>query len=239
MFYEGEGSIPKIKRLIHSMTPNFASNAVESFMQTKTISELVTAINIGFDDIRTSLPIQVKRMYLAAKHVMIKESSRNGVTDSNTNVKFMTFGENGFLDCDSLRAKGVSEDDCPLSTNDLVIPILVDKTTSYIYVLEENKRLLTRLIPDTSNCEIVAEALYLRITRSSQFVYPTDEFMRKDLVCGGMFQHPTKKSFYYAITMDWKELVYIDKDLIFALPHVKNEIPEQVTTNNKRKHQTI
>ena len=211
------------------MTHNFAINAVDAFMQSKSLSELVSALKIAIEEETTIPNHSISRMFDAAKHIGVKESSRNGVMDSNRLIDHQFFGQNGFLDNDSLRAKGVDEGKCPISSHQIVIPIVVDMTTSKIYILEEGNGILFELKMDFSSTNIVADALYIRISHKIKNGVPANNFLRKNIVCGVLLQHPIRTSFYYAVTMDWKEMVFCDNVFKFVHPQVNNAIPENET----------
>jgi hypothetical protein len=228
----GEGSIPKVKKFIHDMKPNFAKNAATSHLQKLALDNLLSS---AYKEVRAKMAsndnveqhVHFNRLLKSVTESVEKDSSRNGVSDS-------------FIVCDQLEKpfSGVDQggeiaavykthahdptESCPIGRGDLVVPVVIDVNDNGIFIAVKGGTLV-RVHLSPHNCKHLLDGSFLYAQMLQLGTLKWTDKKRGELVCGLMLRHPDPDfcNHYYVIAMNWMEAALSHGQVLFRLPRFR------------------
>ena len=192
------------------------------------------------------IPDSVENMQEAATHYIMKSTATNGLSNACHVIGDQLLGDgNTYVDSENNNIQRYATIDAhPLYQlhNEIAIPIVVQLSTGnqYFLLLSKTEELLIPLHFRLSKPECVFNAWYFQF-KSFQGNLPTihtSDIYQRDLICALLLQHPSKKTYYYCVRMDWKELLLnVDTNRYeFSYPGLQVEM---VARARKRKQRGI
>ena len=194
----GEGSIPRLKQRINDMKKPFAKNALSSFYSKEAMIDLIDHalgnINVTQStDTYSNLPLE-----------SLIESARSIKTDGGDNhVSESIKDSDRLLDSENNLIGLVPKHE--LFECSPIIEMVVDKRDNNIYVLVDKKLRIFHQILVRSVAVKHCGCDYFSMDLSSIQV-DNSELIKDNLVCGVLCKHHTLPSYYYAVSLDWREL---------------------------------
>ena len=95
--------------------------------------------------------------------------------------------------------------------DEIAIPTVVQLSTGILYSLFVSKmeQILIPLDLKYSKSVCVFDAWYFKYSKfhGNLPTIPCSDIYQKDLICSVLLQHHSKKTYYYCVWMDWKELI--------------------------------
>ena len=192
------------------------------------------------------IPDSVENMQEAATHYIMKSTATNGFSNGCHVISNQLLGEgNTYVDSENNNIQRYATMEAhPLYErhNAIVIPIVVQLSTGnpYSLLVSKTEELLIPLHFHLSKPKCVFNAWYFQF-ESFQGNLPTihtSDIYQRDLICALLLQHPSKKTYYYCVRMDWKELLLnVDTNRYeFSYPGLQVEM---VARARKRKQRGI
>ena len=213
----GEGYIPILKKVIYDLRDNFSSNALNAVMRKVAYSDqfsmLVNSMSLSSE---SELPGSVTTMKKAASHYIMKSTETNGLSNACHAIGNLLLGDgNTYVDYENHNIhQYVNKDSHPVYDrhDELAIPIVVQLSTGILYSLFVSKTEQV-LIPLKVEyypwpvCEF--EAWYFKCHKFDDELptIPCSDIYQKDLICSVLLQHPSQKTYYNCVLMDWKKLI--------------------------------
>ena len=244
----GEGYIPILKKYIFDLRDNFSSNALNAVMRKVAYSDQFSMLlnNISITS-ESELPGSVTTMKKAASHYIMKSTETNGLSNACHAIGNQVLGDgNTYVDSENNNIhQYVNKDSHPLyhRHDEIAIPIVVQISTGILYSLFVSKTEQV-LIPLNVEyypwpvCEF--DAWYFKCHKFDDELptIPCSAIYQKDLICSVLLQHPSQKTYYYCVRMDWKELIpNIDNNTFeFSNPGLAVEMNARA---KKRKQRSI
>ena len=145
----------------------------------------------------------------------MKSTATNGLSNACHVIGNQLLGEsNTYVDSENNNIERYATKEAhPLNErhDEIAIPIVVQLSTGNPYSLfvSKTEELLIPLNFNLSEPECVFDAWYFKF-KSFHGNLPTihtSDIYQRDLICALLLQHPSKKTYYYCVRMDWKELL--------------------------------
>jgi hypothetical protein len=242
----GEGSIPKVKKFIHDMKPNFAKNAAASHLQKLALDNLLAS---AFKEVRAEMAgndddeqqEHYERLLKSVTESTEKESNRNGVPDS-----FVCSGEldKPFSGVDLggekaavYKTHGHDPQLCPIWRGDLAVPVVIDVNDNGIFIAVKDGTLV-RVHLSQHGCKQLLDGSFFYAKMLQSGTLKWTEKKRGELVCGLMLRHPDLAfcNHYYVIAMNWMEAAFSINQILFRLPRFRGATYEDGADEKSSQH---
>ena len=214
----GEGSIGKLKRLIHSTKEGFAFNVILKFLRSKTLSSLASQLQNNLVGSDSSYTATVAEMVKVLEHVAEKDSTLNGMPDCTNETS-------GRKDKNNQNLVGYKtlELPSPITSGSMVIPVAIHKPTNNILIYYKNEDVFRQ-------CKVIRATEEVKVCGADYFYFDNGRnnidagtIDKKDLVVGLMLRHKVTKKLYYTINFDWEELMkHNNSTIVFAPSRFEN-----------------
>ena len=237
----GEGFLPQIKSLIHSMHQTDSKCTLQSHMPSRHYSEIIKSLNEEIKLTNKVTTITIANLLQSSQLLIPNGLSANGgdiavdnnVSSANSATSFQTV--NGSMeDKDGSNVKPISSSVLPNiihKHNQRVVPVICDIPTGCMYIVARSKHQEEKLIlchPCIDEHEILFGALYVHYEFEKKDYPPARILQTKNVLTAVLLQHPNKSKYYYAIPSDWKELICgsnVQENFVFEFPlHIRETV---------------
>jgi hypothetical protein len=224
----GEGSIGKLKQLIHSTKDGFAKNVILKYLRGKSLSNACSQLENNVYNTAGTIDSSILEMLQVLESVAEKTSSLNGMPDKTTKQP----NDNNYVrkDGDGQTIAGYKNCTlpCAIESGEYVIPVIIHKTTGkiLIYFKEEDVFQECFVLKESDAVKVCgADYFYFTGKINGSNTIPAKSLVIEELVVGLMLRHYVTRKLYYVINWSWEELIREeDGSVIFSSPRFLNAI---------------
>ena len=194
----GEGSIPRLKQRIHDMKKSFAKNAMSSFYSKEAMIDLIDHAvgNINITELSDTFDNSPLISLIESARTIKTDGGDSNESDCIDDSDRMLDHENNMIG--TVPKHGLFE-------SSPIVEMVVDRRDHIIYVLVDKKQRIFSQILVRSVAVQHCGCDYFSMDVSPALV-DNSKLIKDNLVCGFLCKHPTLPSYYYAVSLDWKEL---------------------------------